>query len=205
MTTETLIETIIKFDISKLEFKKAIKAHKKFSLIGKGADQTSLGCINFKITEEKLILTSTDGIGALISEIEMINNFGEAGEFMLSTELLSKLTFPKGKQDILRISANETNAEFVDVEFLISQMLAVKKNIPFPDLESVKPKNNSFNVKISLSQIKDISQMYSKTGLVNFHFNTKDNFQNILITTDETDFNQIAIIAPWQDKEKDFS
>lgn len=69
MTTKELTETSqnIMIDVSKADFKKAIKAHKRFSLIGKGADQTAFGCIRFEIKEDKLILNSTDGNGALKS------------------------------------------------------------------------------------------------------------------------------------------
>ena len=193
----------IMIDISKTDFKKAIKVHKRFSLTGKGADQTSLGCIQFKITEKKLILSSTNGSTALTSELELLDKHTDTtGTFYLSTELLNKLAFPKGKMDVLRISADSVNAEFIDFEFSLSQMISIKRISNFPNLKEIEPKDNFFIVKLSLSQIKDIAQMYSKTSILNFAFDAKNNLKNIVVSSEETEFFQTALLAPWKEKQE---
>ena len=68
--TETQQNVMI--DVSKTDFKKAIKAHKKFALSGKLSDQDTLGCIKFEIDDENLVLSSTDGAMALVSKIKLL-------------------------------------------------------------------------------------------------------------------------------------
>ena len=203
MTTKEKVETQenVIIDVSKIDFKKAIKAHKKFAANGKSADETALGCVQFLIDDENLILTSTDGNMALISKIKLLDNFGTKNTFCLSANLLSKLTLPKGKMDTLRISADETNAEFVDFEFGISQLVKLKTCI-FPNVEKCIPKNNNFTVRLSLAQLKDLALMHSKTNLVNLSFDTSNNLKSVLITSDHSDFSQTAIAMPWKNMDE---
>ena len=205
MTTKESTETSqnIMIDVSKADFKKAIKAHKRFSLIGKGADQTAFGCIQFEIKEDKLILSSTDGNGALKSEIKIIENFGKQGTFCISTELLNKLAFPKGKLfDTIKISSDEENAEFVDYEFNLSQLVKIKKDLNFPEIEKVMPLKNDFIVRVSLSHLKDLSYLYSQTGLVDFCFDTKNNLRSVVIKSTKGELEQSALIMPWSQTEE---
>ena len=206
MTTEKKNETQqnVMIDVSKTDFKKAIKAHKKFGLTGKFSDQDTLGCINFEIDDDNLILSSTDGNKALISKIKLLDNFGSKNAFCLSANLLSKLTFPKGKMDTLRISADEINAKFIDFEFNISQLIKLK-NCIYPNIEKSCTKKNDFTVKLALSQLKDLALMYSKSNLVDLCFDANNNLSAILVTSDSADFSQTAIVMPWKykDDEKD--
>ena len=196
----------IQIEISKQDFKKAIKAHKRFCLIGKKAEGTSFGSLKFTTDKEKLYIESTDGNSALISELDVITNFGESGTFVISADLVTKLALHKRNQDVLQICEKDDSVLFIDVETYSMQEILKSKLVNFPDLEKITPKDNTFKVKLTTTQIKDISAIASKTGFIDFIFNPNNPGAVILIETEQTELTQSALILPWKETsiQKDF-
>ena len=200
-STNALIQEI-QIEVSKSDFKKAIKAHKRFCLLSKDSDRTSFGCFNFSTDGEKLYIQSTDGNSALISELDIISDFGTKGSFMLSADNVIKLSLHKSKQDILQIYATENKVLFIDTETRFVQECHTKKEIQFPDFDKVLPKNNTYSVSLSLTQIKDISSITSKTGYITLNLDPTDNTKTISIETSNTELTQHGLILPLRIVEK---
>lgn len=188
---------IIEIDVVKSDLKKVLSAHKRFAIQGKDVEFSPFSWIKFIVTKEELILQTTDGNRALMSKLKLIENFGTTGEFRLSMALVSKLGFVKGALDQIRIRKDGENVEFEDVEYNSIQKLTIKpEDQPFPKIEEVIPKNNTFTVTVSQKLIKDIASMKAPLGYVDLSFNTKDNTAAILVETSVEDLSQQAILMP---------
>ncbi len=196
------VNQIIEADVVKSDLKKVLSAHKRFSIQGKNVENSQLSWINFKITDEELILSTTDGSRALVTKLKLIDNFEGTGEFNLSMALVSKLSFVKGELDQIRIRKDGENVEFSDYEFNSIQKLTVKpEDDIFQDIEKVIPKKNNFTVCVSQKLIKDISSMKAPLGFVELSFNVSNNLAAILVETNSDNVSQQALLMP-VDKQK---
>lgn len=186
MTKKDVAEPI-KIEISKSDFKKAIKSHKRFCIIAKDSERTPQGNFRFSIDTEKLYVESTDGTSALVSELDIITNYGSIGSFILPAAQVLALSLGKTKQDILYIEADDNSCVFKNIENGMFQRIGLSRFIDFPDISNVLPKNNDYKIKLTTTQIKDISAITSKTGFINLLFNPNKEGSAILLETDSTE------------------
>ena len=196
---------MIEVDVIKSDLKKVLSGQKRFAVQGKNVEGSILSVINFKIADGYLIVATTDGTRALESRLLLLDNYGEAsGEFNLSMALVSKLSFVKGQLDEIRIRSNGEYVEFQDVEHNSIQRLAIKTaDGKFPELKSVFPKNNNFQVSVSQHLIKDIAGMKAHTGRVKLNFNPNNNLSAILVETSSENLSQRALLMPIKEEEED--
>lgn len=189
---------IIEIDVVKSDLKRVLAAHKRFAIQGKNVEGSVLSWINFKISDDELILSTTDGTRALVSKIKLIDNFEmTTGEFNLSMALVAKLSFIKGQLDQIRIKKEGENVEFSDVEFNSTQKLTIKpEDEKYPNVEKVLPQNNNFTVTVSQRLIKDIASMKAPLGSVDLSFDLKNNLAAILVETNSENVSQQAILMP---------
>ncbi len=199
---QTPVNQIIEIDVVKSDLKKVLSSHKRFAIQGKNVENSQLSWINFKITDEELILSTTDGSRALVTKLKLIDSFENTGEFNLSMALAAKLSFVKGELDQIRIRKDGENVEFSDYEFNSTQKLTVKpEDDIFPDIEKVIPNKNNFTVCVSQKLIKDISSMKAPLGFVELSFNVSNNLAAILVETNSDNVSQQALLMP-VDKQK---
>ena len=198
---------IIEIDVVKSDLKKVLSAHKRFAIQGKNVEGSCLSWIKFIISDEELILQTTDGNRALNTQLKLVDNFGASGEFKLSMALVSKLSFVKGELDQIRIRKDGENVEFEDVEFNSTQKLTIKpEDAHYPNIEEAIPKKNNFTITVSQKLIKDIASMKAPLGWVDLSFDTKNNLAAILVETSSENVSQQAILMPidkQQDKDSD--
>ena len=200
---KTPANQIIEVDVVKSDFKKVLSAHKRFAIQGKNVEGSNLSWINFKVTDEELIISTTDGTRALLTKLKLVENFEGTGEFNLSMALVAKLSFMKGELDQIRIRKDGENVEFSDVEFNSTQKLTIKpKDATYPNIEKVIPKKNNFTVCVSQKLIKDIASMKTPLGYVELNFNISDTLAAILVEASSENVSQQAVLMP-VDKQKD--
>ena len=202
MTKETKMQEqqkeIIEFDVVKSDLKKVISAHKRFTIQGKNVEASPLSWIKFQITQEELILQTTDGNKALQTKLKLVDNFGStSGCFKLSMALVSKLSFIKGKLDIIRIKKDGDNVEFYDIEYNSTQKLVVKPDdVVYPNIEKVIPTKNNFRVHLSQNATKDIASLKAPLGYIDLSLDPKNNLAVILVETNSENVSQQAILCP---------
>lgn len=188
---------IIEVDVVKSDLKKVLSAHKRFAIQGKNVEGSCLSWIRFFVTDEELILQTTDGNRALKTRLKLVDNFGASGEFKLSMALVSKISFVKGELDQIRIRKDGENVEFEDVEFNSTQKLTIKPaDEHYPNIDECFPKKNSFTVTVSQKLIKDIASMKAPLGWVDLSFDVKNNLAAILVETNSENVSQQAILMP---------
>lgn len=196
---------VIEIDVVKSDLKRVLAAHKRFAVQGKNVEGSSLSWINFKISEEEMVLSTTDGTRALISKLKLVENFeGNTGEFNLSMALVAKLSFIKGQLDQIRIKKEGENVEFSDIEYNSTQKLTIKpEDQKYPNVEGVVPQRNknSFTVTVSQKLIKDVASMKAPLGWVDLSFDLQNNLAAILVETHSENVSQQAILMPI-DKQK---
>lgn len=185
----------IQIDIVKSDFKKVISAHKRFSLQGKNVEGSNLSAINFKIKDNELTLTTTDGYRALISKLAITDNYGEDGEFNLSMALVSKLALIKSEVDVVRIVSEDNNVQFID-EIYNSVQTLPRRFDTYPKVEQVIPAKTNFSVRVSQRLIKDIASLRTPKGYVDIQFNTKCDTQAIIVEAKTEEVTQTGILMP---------
>ena len=195
----------IEISVIKSDFKKALQAHKKFSIQGKNIEGSVLSAIHFVIKGDILTLETTDGSRALVSKLNIITKVGEDGEFNLSMTLCSKLSLIKGELDEIQIISNGKKTEFFDPEYNSTLTLEVNDyNGVFPNINKCIPSKNDFIVRVSKKLIKDISTMYSPQGYIDLCFNKSNASGAILAENSADNFSQQAILMPIQINTEDF-
>lgn len=188
---------IIEIDVVKSDLKKVLSAHKRFAIQGKNVESSVFSWIKFIVSEEELILQTTDGNRALSTKLKLIDNFGASGDFKLSMALVSKLSFVKGDLDQIRIRKDGENVEFEDVEYNSTQKLTIKpEDTAYPNVDKAIPKKNNFTVTVSQKLIKDIASMKAPLGWVDLSFDVKNNLAAILVETNSENVSQQAILMP---------
>lgn len=190
-------ENKINIEVPKMILKKAIQNHKKFALQGKNTESSPLSAIQFEIEKDFLILRTTDGNRALISNIEILaSDCGfEEQKFLLSMEQVSKVVLKKDNLlNTIAIIKKGDFVEFYDLAYESTQKLKTRKD-DFLNIEGVVPVDNSFKVCIAPYQIKALSSIKSDEGLKIF-FNEKDASKAILVESQSETLKQTAIIQP---------
>lgn len=188
---------IIEFNLVKSDLKKVLSAHKKFALQGKNVEGSKLSWINFNVTENELIIKTTDGNKGLISKLKILENFGTTGEFNLSMALVAKLSFIKGVLEEVKITKQDNTVEFEDIEFNSIQKLTVKpEDDIYPPLEDLIPKKHNFTIAIAQKYLKDLTSLKSTLGYMELSFDTKNTHTPILVETHSENLSQQAIIMP---------
>lgn len=188
---------IIEFNVTKSDLKKVLSAHKKFALQGKDVERSKLSWINFRVTEEELILTTTNGFKGLISKLKLLENLGTTGEFNLSMALVSKLSFIKGALEEVKITKQGNTVEFEDIEYNSIQKLTVKpEDEPYPHIDKLIPKKHNFTIAVQQKYLKDLPSLKSTLGYMELSFDTKNNLAPILVETNSEYVSQQAIIMP---------
>lgn len=188
----------IKIDVCKSDLKKILSAHKKFAHQGKDAELNILGCIKFTVKDKELILETTDGCRALVSNLKLVDNHGEKGCFIVSMALASKLSFPKGMLNIVRISTDEEQAEFFDLDYSTTQKLLIKCNKGFPKIEDVLPQKQNFKTLLAKQYIKDLSAL--KASILVISVDTKKKNAAVLVEAKSEGITSQAILMPRQEK-----
>ena len=194
-TTKATLKSKISFDVCKSDLKKIIKAHKKFALQGKEADLTPFGFIEFEIDDDELKLTTTNGDKLLKSYIS-IDNFEENGKFLLSMELVSKLSFVKTVIDTIRIEVENGEAKFIDPVRETVQTIKLDKKYHFPDVANLIETKGSLEVALQIKYLKDVCSMTTNEGYLKLYFNPKRNIAPVFAETSFDNGSQTALIMP---------
>lgn len=183
--------------VIKSDLKKALAAHKKFSIQGKNIEGSILSAIHFIIKNKTLTLETTDGTRALVSDLDITDKTGVDCDFNLSMVQCSKLPLLKGELDEITIISDVTHIEFFDSEYNSTFKLEINDyDGVFPNISKVAPKNNNFIVRVSKKLIKDISAMHSPAGYIDLCFNPKKPNNAISVVNTSDNFSQQAILMP---------
>lgn len=202
---EKIESSFIEFEVKKTDFKKVLSAHKKFSVSGKNVEDYVLAWIKFSINNEELTLTTTDVMGALVSKLSIMQPTGQDGEFLLSMPSIAKLSFMKGKFDIMLVHCEGRKVEFIDPEFKTTQTFITKleDGAKFPNVENVIPKKTNFSITVSQRLMKDIAALKAPKGYIDLSFNTQNKLQPIIVETSSDEVSQTAILMPFQKDAKE--
>ena len=194
----------ISIKVTKSDLKKVLSAHKRFALQGKDVEYSVLSSIKFQVTDDELILTTTNGDRALISNLSLLRNEGDSGEFILSMALVSKLALIKNNiLDEIIIKTKEDTVEFVDEIFNSVQVLP-KKTDNYPEVEKLIDKNSNFTIRISQKMIYALASLKTtKLGYLDISFNTSKDTNRILVETATDNVKQKAIIMPMVREQED--
>lgn len=192
----------IEIDVVKSDLKKVLAAHKKFAHQGKDQEQNILGGIKFTVLSEALNIETTDGCRALESELKLLANYDDKkGDFVLSAALASKLSFPKGDLNIVRIIAHDKEVEFIDYDYNTTQKLLIKEAKGYPKIKDVFPENRNFQTSISKRFIKDLSSL--KGNILTLQGNAENKLEPILVKSESEGVISTALLSPIKLEEKE--
>jgi len=184
---------------------KIIRAQGKFASAYSAHNMIS--CINIVIEDDEITFTSTDGNRLLESKVSIINEgILEKCFLNIPSYLLTGICFNISSGDYVQLIMDNEQLEINDFDnnFSISLKGWFKDGI-YPKYQSFFEQNFEQSHEIALNQrfIDDIASIISneRTGIIKLKMDAKNPLKPVLISTDNREIRQKAVVMPIQIRE----
>lgn len=189
---------MIKFEIRRDLLKKLINSHKKFA---ERTDTCLFSCFNFKLTQNMLKVSTTDGKRALQSTIEVNNISGNNAEFNIKSQLIKDLViYQSNIPALINVTVDASEVTFEDYLTRTKYKYALEFG-NYPDIQKLLDDSNykeqNYAVKLNKKFFKDLEALLSDTTeIINLNFDKEDNIKPILINAGFSELKQTGLFLP---------